>query len=119
MNGHELGELFGVPTNFYRPALTASIFIPGHLLVYGFTVYNSNAAAQYVLMFDANAVPADTAVPILALNATSKQLAGVSWTPQGREFLEGFVLCNSSTDTTKTVGSADCFFDVQYDVLGG
>lgn len=118
MNGHELGEALYVPTNFYRPALTASIVVPGHILVYGFTVYNSNAAAQYVLMFDANALPADTAVPILAQNAATKQLSGVSWTPQGREFLEGFVLCNSSTDTTKTIGAADCFFDVQYDVLG-
>jgi hypothetical protein len=118
VDGHELAEQLYVPTNFYRPALTASIVVPGHLLVYGYTVYNSNAAAQYVLMFDAQALPADTAVPILAQNAASKQLAGVSWTPQGREFLEGFVLCNSSTDTAKTIGTTDCFFDVQYDVLG-
>ena len=118
MNGHELGEELYVPTNYYRPALAASIVLPGHLLVYGFTVYNSNAAAQFVLMFDANALPADTAVPIFPLNAATKTLAGVSWTPQGREFLEGLVLCNSSTDTTKTIGAADCFFDVQYDVLG-
>jgi hypothetical protein len=118
VNGHELGEALYVPTNFYRPALTASIVVPGHILVYGFTVYNSNAAAQYVLMFDANELPANGLVPIFAQSAATKQLSGVSWTPQGREFLEGFVLCNSSTDTTKTIGAADCFFDVQYDVLG-
>jgi hypothetical protein len=118
VNGHELGEALYVPTNFYRPALTASIVVPGHILVYGYEAYNSNAATQYVLMFDANALPADGAVPIIAQNAATKTLVGNSWTPQGREFLEGFVLCNSSTDTTKTVGAADCFFDVQYDVLG-
>jgi hypothetical protein len=118
VNEHELSAELYVPTNFYRPALAASIVVPGHVLVYGFTVYNSNAAAQYVLMFDASALPADTAVPILATNAATKTLVGVSWTPQGREFLEGLVLCNSSTDTTKTIGAADCFFDVQYDVLG-
>lgn len=118
MNGHELSEALYVPTNFYRPSLTASIVVPGHIVVYGFTVYNSNAAAQYVLMFDANELPANGQVPIFAQNAATKQLSGVSWTPQGREFLEGFVLCNSSTDTTKTIGAADCFFDVQYDVLG-
>lgn len=114
----ELGFALGVPTNFYRPALTNSIVVPGHLLVYGFTASSSNAAAQYVLMFDAQTLPADNAVPILFLNVASDQTAGVSWTPQGREFLEGFVLCSSSTATAKTINAtADCFFDVQYDVL--
>ena len=35
----------------------------------------------------------------------------------GREFESGLVICNSSTDATKTIGSADTFFDVQYDVI--
>jgi hypothetical protein len=74
MNGHELGEALYVPTNFSRPTLTESIVIPGHLLVYGYTVYNSKTAAQYVLMFDANEVPADGQVPILAQNAATRQL---------------------------------------------
>jgi hypothetical protein len=118
VNGHELSEQLYVPTNFYPPRLAASIVVPGHILVYGYEVYNSNGSTQYVLMFDASALPADAAVPILAQNAATKTLVGNSWTPQGREFLEGFVLCNSSTDTAKTIGAADCFFDVQYAVLG-
>jgi hypothetical protein len=46
VNGHELGEQLYVPTNFYKPRLAASIVVPGHILVYGFTAYNSNAAAR-------------------------------------------------------------------------
>ena len=110
-------EVESVPRNFDPSRLASSIVIPGHLLVYGFTVYSSNGAAQYALMFDDVSLPADAAVPITPLDLPSKQLRGVSWTPQGREFLGGFVLCNSSTDTYKTIGAADCFFDVQYDRL--
>ena len=114
----EQGYALGVPTNDYSGRLANQLVVPGHLLVYGFTVSSTNAAAQYVLMFDAQTLPADTAVPILFLNVAAGQSAGVSWTPQGREFLTGFVLCTSSTAATKTINAtADAFFDVQYDVI--
>jgi|SRR5690348_14093561 len=108
-----------LPTNDYGRGLSASLVIPGHIVVYGFTAFSTNAGSQFVLMFDASAVPADTAVPILALDVAAATLRGVSWSPPGRQFLQGFVLCTSSTAATKTIGSADTFFDVQYDVLGG
>lgn len=105
------------PVNFTPATLKASIVIPGHLVVYGFSFYSSNAGSQFVLMFDASQVPADTAVPSLAFDAPSKTARGISWAPQGRDFPFGLVLCTSSTDTTKTLGSADTFFDVNYDLV--
>jgi hypothetical protein len=32
----------------------------------------------------------------------------------GLELSEGIVVCNSTTDATKTLGSADCLFSVGY-----
>jgi hypothetical protein len=105
------------PLNDYVPALAASIVLPGHLLVYGFTVYSTKGSAQFVLMFDTGTLPGDGAVPIFPWPVAASNGVGFAFTPRGRQFRTGLVLCNSSTDATKTIGSADCFFDVQYDVL--
>ena len=103
-----------VPTNNYSAQLSQALVVPGNLLVYGYEFYSSNASAQWVLVFDASALPADTSVPIFAHDAPSKVLRGNSWSPNGRAFNSGIVLCTSSTDTTLTLGSADTFFDVQF-----
>lgn len=105
------------PLNDYVPALAASIVLPGHLLVYGFTVYSTKGSAQFVNVFDTGSLPGDGAVPILSWPVAANNGAGFSFTPRGRQFRTGLVLCNSSTDATKTIGAADCFFDVQYDVI--
>ena len=97
--------------------LASSYLATGYLRVYGFTVYNSKASAQWILMFDATTLPADTAVPLMAFNLPSASTLSVYYGPMGRLFRRGLILCNSSTDTTKTIGSADCFFDVEYDYL--
>ena len=106
-----------VPTNFNRGVLLASIVLPGHLVVYGFTVYNTKASAQFLVAFDQATLPADGAVPFFAWALAANNGVGFNWAPQGREFVSGLVLSNSSTDATKTIGSADCLFDVQYDVI--
>ena len=97
--------------------LSASYIASGYLRVYGFTVYNSNAAAQKILMFDRSSLPADTAVPLMAFPVSGASNLAIYFGRMGRLFRQGLVLCNSSTDTTKTIGAADCFFDVEYDAL--
>lgn len=104
------------PLNFNVGALRSSIVVPGKIVVYGFTVYNTKAAAQFLNVFDASTLPADTAVPLFSKALAANDAVGFDWTPRGRQFQTGLVLCNSSTDATKTLGSADCFFDVQFDV---
>lgn len=111
------GELqaSGLPRNAFTPVLAASELVkagPGTL--YGFTVYSSNAGTQYIQLFDARTLPADGAVPLLNFPVTTKTTLGVDWGTTGRWFERGIFICNSSTDTTKTIGSADCLFDVQY-----
>jgi len=98
--------------------LANQFIVTGYLRVYGFSVFSSNAATQYILMFDASSLPADTAVPLMAFPATSNGNVGLYFGPMGRIFQRGLVLCSSSTATTKTLNAtADCFFDVEYDWL--
>jgi hypothetical protein len=110
-----VGEV-AAPRNNASARLRASIQLPGGIVVYGFTVYNTKASAQYLNMFEADALPADAAVPILSWPLAANNGVGFWFGVNGRRFDAGLVLCNSSTDAAKTIGSADCLFDVQFDV---
>jgi hypothetical protein len=111
------GEVDGstlLPPSIHSNVYEASRIVkPGPGILYGFTVYNSNAAAQFVQVFDARTLPADGAAPAVVLTVAGASNLGVNWLP-GRTFLQGIVICNSSTGPTKTLGSADCWFDAQY-----
>lgn len=107
-------DLANEPLNNSSIAYAASLVVktgPGRL--YGITVYNSNTAAQFIQIFDANTVPADGAVPSCVFVVGGAANLPVQWIPW-RTFLNGCVLLNSSTGPTKTAGSADCWFDAQF-----
>jgi hypothetical protein len=104
------------PLNFNTGTLAGSVVVPGRVVVYGFTVYNTSAAAEFVCVFDANAVPATGAVPLFSWPLAAHNGAGFDWTPRGRQFQTGLVLAGSSTDATLTATEAVYFFDVQWDV---
>jgi hypothetical protein len=82
-------------------------------MLMGFSVYNSKASSQYIQLHDAAALPADTTVPAMVWAIPAKSTLTVSFGEVGRPCLTGIVICNSSTDATKTLGSADCLIDVQ------
>jgi hypothetical protein len=106
-----------LPDNFTNGKVSSSIVIPGSIIVYGFVAYSTKGSAQFLNVFDLSSVPADTAVPLFSWPLAANNGVGVSYAPNGRWFKEGIVLCNSSTDATKTIGSADCLFDVQWNML--
>jgi hypothetical protein len=80
---------------------------------FGLTGYNSKGSSQFIQLHDSATLPADTAIPevVFTVPATSNFSLDYS---VGREFKLGIVVSNSSTGATKTIGSADCWFDVQY-----
>lgn len=104
-----------LPRNKTSPALAASLVVkPNQGKLYGFSVSNTKASAQFYQLFDAASVPADNAIPIISFSVASGQSAGVYFGSTGRAFEQGIVLCNSSTQGSKTIGSADSLFDAQY-----
>src|SRR5215469_7678984 len=106
------------PQSSSQGKLSNQFISTGQLRVYGISVFSSNAGSQFVLMFDASTLPADGAVPIMAFPIGASQNLGLYYGPMGRMFKRGLVLCSSSTSTTKTInGTADCFWDVEYDNL--
>jgi hypothetical protein len=110
-------EVLSPPENFTPGVLLASIIVPGNIVVYGWTVYSTKGSAQFINVFDANTLPANAAVPLFSAPILANNVSALAFPSNGRRFKTGLVLCNSSTDATKTIGSADCFFDVQYQRL--
>lgn len=80
---------------------------------YGFEVYNSKVSQQFVLRFDRTSVPANGAVPDMIYPVAASTTVAIDFLGAGLTFYQGFVLCNSSTDTTLTIGSADCWFSAR------
>lgn len=75
--------------------------------------YNNSASDQYIQVFDSASAPANGAVPSLTILAPAQFQFGFSWAT-GRPFSSGIYVCNSTTDVTKTLGAADCLFDINY-----
>jgi hypothetical protein len=102
------------PLNAPSRQLANSIVVKtGDGWLYGFTVSNTKGSAQFVQVFDAHDVPADTTVPLISKSVPAGDAVGFSWLPP-RRFEAGLVICNSTTQATKTIGAADCLFDAQY-----
>ena len=105
-------------TNKSSSGLADSLIISSNpSVLYGLTIYNGKAPAQYIQLHDAASLPADASIPIYPpIQIDTGETKGLSF-PEGRIFSTGIVVCNSSTANTKTIGAADCMFDAQVSAL--
>ena len=111
-----LGEFYDsdLPLNNSSRALEAGrLVIGGQAYVLSLSVLNTNAAAQYVQLHDVSQAPASGAIPVVVFTVAAASNLVVAYTLPGRRFHQGVYITNSSTAATLTVGSADCFYDVQ------
>jgi len=111
-----LGEFYDsdLPINNSSRALeTGRLVIGGQAYLLSFAVLNTNAAAQYIQLHDVSQAPTSGAIPVMVFTAGGTSNLVVAYTMPGRRFHQGIYITNSSTAATFTVGSADCYFDVQ------
>ncbi len=103
------------PTNATTAIYANSLLVkagPGKL--FGFSGFNSKGSAQWIQIHDSAALPAEGAVPKLTIYAAATANFSFDAGVYGREFSNGMYMVNSSTGPTKTIGSADVWFDGQY-----
>lgn len=81
-------------------------------ILIGLTGHNSGPD-QYIQLHNASAVPADGEVPKIVFKVLAASSFSLDYSPDGRYFSIGLVICNSSTIGTLTIGATDCWFDVQ------
>lgn len=73
-------------------------------------VANASAGTRYIQLFNATALPADTAVPdMIPVTILSGATISISF-PEGRFFGTGLCWCSSTTQATKTIGGATDFW---------
>lgn len=95
-------------------AYAASIIIADReATLYGLTGYNSKGSSQFIQLHDSATLPADTAIPSIIISIPASSNFSIDFGIHGRIFNHGIIICNSSTGPTKTIGSADCWFDAQ------
>ena len=82
--------------------------------LYGFSGYNSNASAQFILLFDSDANPADEAIPVFTMTAAGSSNFYAYWGSSGRWFTRGCWIANSAEADDLSAGAADCWFDCQF-----
>ena len=110
----------GLPLNASSNVAAVSLQVkPAPGLLFGFSVHTSKATAQFIQVHDSMAAPGSGAVPVAVFQINGAAVAtgndlSVSYIFPGRFFKYGIWLANSSTATTLTAGSADCFFDAQF-----
>jgi hypothetical protein len=71
---------------------------------------NNSGSDQYIQLFDSTTVPSNGATPVYFFTAFAGSDFSMDLPVTGCPFTTGIAVCNSSTDTTKTLGSANCWF---------
>lgn len=75
---------------------------------------NTKTSAQYIQVFNSTSAPADATTPVITMLVEAGANYSIDLGEDGQYFSTGITVTNSSTASTKTIGSADCIINGRY-----
>ena len=106
----------GVKTANAETLVSSSAAETGHVLknaagtLISLVGYNGKTSAQFIQVHNSTTVPAESSVPSYSFTVPASSNFSLDIPICGAPFTTGISVCNSSTQATKTIGSADCWF---------
>ena len=94
-------------SNYAAVAAASGVIKASAGKLFNLVVYNDNAAARYLQLFNVASVPADTTVPNVAFGIPTKTTLVIPLGSLGRYYSTGISWCLSTTFGTKTLAGAD------------
>jgi hypothetical protein len=86
----------------------------GPARLYNLTVTSQASSDQYLLLFDAPAVPSNGAAPVAAFKVPAGSTATIGYGWRGKAFQNGISWSNSTTLPDLTAGAADCYAEANW-----
>lgn len=103
------------PQNGGTAGLAASAVIAtGRAVLLRASMLNTNAALRYLQVFNAAALPAEGAVPVLSIPVAIGGFESLDLGVYGKFFPAGISMCSSSTAGIKTISAADAVIEATY-----
>lgn len=99
-----------VTTTAYSNSL---VLVDKEAVFYGCVGYNSGAD-QFIQIHDASELPINGVIPKIVFKAVAGENFSLDYGKNGRNFINGIIITNSTTAETLTLGAADCWIDAQY-----
>jgi hypothetical protein len=86
----------------------------GPARLYNLTVTSQDNADQFIMLFDAVAVPANGATPAAAFKVSAGSTSTIQYGWRGKAFENGICWSNSTTLPDLTAGAANCYAEANW-----